>query len=213
MDIPPLLPTITRTSTTLADVEQYFQERREILEELKRELGTTRNLMEQTANKRRSARTFAVGDQVFLKVKRFLQPAITKGSVSKFSPKYFGPYTILAKVGEVAYRLQLPVGTKIHPVFHVSLLKKAVTLQVTVSDSLPNLEGETAVEVSPLLPTIEENEVAVEPQAVLDKRVIYQGTTPITQVLIRWSHLPPDQPTWEYLPDVLKQFPCVISLL
>jgi len=35
---------------------------------------------------------------------------------------------------------------------------------------------------------MEEDEVAIEPQAMVDKRVIYQGTAPITQVLIRWSH-------------------------
>ena len=168
----------------MADVEEYFQDRREVLVELKRELLTARNCMEQSANKRRSARTFAVGDQVFLKVKRFLQPALTKSVVSKFGPKYFRPYTILAKVGEVAYRLQLLVEVKIHPVFRVSLLKKAVSLHVPVNPLLPNLEGEFEVKVSLVLPTVEEEEVAVEPQAVVDRRVIYQDTTPIMQVLI-----------------------------
>ena len=100
--------------------------------ELKRELLTARNHLEQSANKRRSALTFAVGDQVFLKVKHFLQPAFTKSSMSKFGLKYFGPYTILAKVGEVAW-LQLPAEVKIHPVFHMSLLKKAVRPHVLVS--------------------------------------------------------------------------------
>ena len=162
--------------------------------------------MVQAANKKRSARTFAVGDRMFLKVKRFLQPTFSNTLVSKFSPKYFGPYTILARVGEVAYRLQLPIGVKVHPVFHVSLLKKSVGPHTAASPVLPPLEGEFDMVTSPVLPPMEEEaEVVLEPRAIVDRRAIYQGTAPITQVLIRWSHLPPDQPTWEYLPDVLNQ--------
>ena len=49
------------------------------------------------------------------------------GKKGKLSPRYIGPYEILEKVGPVAYRLALPVEmSRIHNVFHVSVLRKYV---------------------------------------------------------------------------------------
>jgi len=44
-------------------------------------------------------------------------------SNQNLSPKYFGPYKIIDRCGEVAYKLAIPSSSQIHPVFHVSQLK------------------------------------------------------------------------------------------
>ena len=49
------------------------------------------------------------------------------GKKEKLSPRYVGPYDVLQKVGKVDYELKLPSEfTSVHPVFHVSMLKKCI---------------------------------------------------------------------------------------
>ena len=67
---------------------------------------------------------FQVNDLVYLRLNPYKKTTI-KGKGSKnLKPGFYGPYKVVRKIGEVLYELELPEGSKIHNVFHVSCLKR-----------------------------------------------------------------------------------------
>lgn len=104
---------------------------------IREKLKTTQNRQKNYNNNQRRDLSFEVGDFVYLKVMplKGVQRFQMKG---KLAPRYIGPYRIVQRRGEVSYQLQLPAElTGIHPVFHVSQLKKCLrkpTEQVPLDD-------------------------------------------------------------------------------
>jgi len=103
----------------------------------------------------------------------------------KLAPWFFGPFQIIQKVGSVAYKIDLPLESKIHPVFHMSCLKKKLGQQV-----LP----------FPILPPVDQNgELKPEPEAILEPRMGKIGTWPANEVLVQWCGALQENNTWELL--------------
>jgi hypothetical protein len=80
--------------------------------------------MKQLANKRRSDRVLKVGDSFYLKLQPYKQKSVLHHHHHKLAAKYYGSYTMIEKIEEVAYKLNLPLSSTIHLVFHVSQLDK-----------------------------------------------------------------------------------------
>jgi hypothetical protein len=191
-----LVPVMTRWlqgETRVAAVQKDLIDRDECLRQLKTQLLRAQERMKHQADKKRTERCFAVGEWVFVKLRAHRQNSVVTRINAKLAARYFGPYPIVERIGAVAYRLKLPEGARVHPVFHVSLLKKAVG-QYQEDNELPdNMAGE--------------QEEMYEPEAILADREIQQNGTTVKQVLVHWKGKPSEEATWEDLILFKSQFP------
>ena len=78
------------------------------------------------ADKKRRERSFDLGEWVYLRLQPYRHLSVALCKNLKLSPKFFRPFQIIQRVGEVANKLNLPETSKIHPVFHVSNLKQSL---------------------------------------------------------------------------------------
>ena len=131
-----------------------------------------------------------MGDMVYLKLQPYVQTSVVVRANHKLVYKYFGPFEILQRVGNVAYKLKLPESAAVHPVFHVSQLKPSLHPRHLVSSSLPVVPDAIRF-----------------PVQVIQRRVIARGGAQVPQVLIRWSGCDAALDTWEDEFDVRRRFP------
>jgi hypothetical protein len=102
---------------------------------------------------------------------------------NKLSPKYYGPYKVLQKISTMAYKLELPASSRVHPVFHVSCLKKVISDKIPVQTIFPEL--------------YEEGKIILEPKAITNTRVRLLRNRSISEYLIKWRKPTTEDSTWE----------------
>jgi hypothetical protein len=129
---------------------------------------------------------------VFLHLQPYKQMSLKVEQCQKLAPKFYGPYTVLKRVGQVAYQLSLPSQSKLHPVFHVSCLKKVIATRCHIQTNLLELA--------------EEGSIWLQPEAVLDQREHRLHQRTIKKVLVKWKDMTPTDATWEPA-TILQQFP------
>nr|GEY75913.1 hypothetical protein [Tanacetum cinerariifolium] len=150
------------------------------------------------ADVRRRPSKFNVGNKVMLKVSPW-KGVICFGKRGKLSPRYIGPFKILERVGQVAYKLELPRELQgIHNTFHVSNLKKCLS-----NKSLIILLDEVQLDVK--LYFIE------EPIEIMDREVkrLKQSRLPIIKV--RWNSRQGPEYTWEREDQMKGKYPYLFT--
>ncbi|GJS64758.1 putative reverse transcriptase domain-containing protein [Tanacetum coccineum] len=106
---------------------ELVHETTEKIVQIKHRMQAARDRQKSYADVRRKPLEFQVGDRVMLKVSPW-KGVVHFGKRGKLNPRYIGPFKVLAKVGTVAYRLELPQQlSRVHSTFHVSNLKKCLS--------------------------------------------------------------------------------------
>jgi hypothetical protein len=185
------------TSSEPSEAVDVIQARETHLANLKEHLSAARNRMKMFADRQRSDRQFQVGDMVLLKLQPYTQQLVVSRPFPKLAFKFFGPYAVLERIGAAAYKLQLPEGSQVHPVFHVSQLKPFTPDYTPVFSDISHIKDLSSVDL--------------EPEQVLKRRLVKKGNTAIPQVLIKWRHMPATSATWEDWYVVQARFPSAVA--
>ena len=141
------------------------------------------------ADSKRKGTVYEVEDRVYLRVSP-LRGVKRFGVKGKLTPCFVGPYKVLERMGEVAYKLELPEGLSgVHDVFHVSQLKKfhAEMADIPLRDTVP-LE---AIQLDSDL-TYEE-----KPVKILEFASRVTRSKVIKFCKVQWSYHTEDEATWE----------------
>ncbi|GJX21286.1 putative reverse transcriptase domain-containing protein [Tanacetum coccineum] len=163
---------------------EIVRETTEKIIQIKHCLQALRDRQRSYADKRRKPLEFQVGDKVMLKVSPW-KGVIRFGKRGKLNPRYIGPFKILAKVGTVAYRLELPEQlSRVHSTFHVSNLKKCLSDEPL---AIPLDE----VHIDEKFNFIE------EPVEIMDREVKRLKQSRIPIVKFRWNSRRGPEYTWE----------------
>jgi hypothetical protein len=187
---PPSLPQYLSGTTSIEALDSLLTNRDTVLQTLRKKLLKAQEDMKRFAGKHRIPHPFKEGDYVYVKLRPYRQVSVSGPRTQKLAKCYFGLFLITRAMGPMVFELALPAGSRIHPVFHVSQLKPC---HDHTNDSLP------------LPPMNEDDELVIEPLAVLGWRHSPDGTT--SHVLIQWSGLLPEDTSWEPLSELQQAYP------
>jgi len=185
---PPALVPYEPATARMATVDTLLQDRDAFLVDVRDRLLQAQVHAKRYYDAHHRPLEFAVGAWVWLRLLHRNAQTLVPGARSKLGPRYAGPFQVLERVGDVAYRLRLPEGARIHDVFHVGVLKP--------------FHG-TPPSDTPALPPLQHGRLLHAPDRVLRSQ-LRRG---VWHVLVKWAGLPDSEATWETVDSFRTAFP------
>ena len=185
-----------RQQPTVPAALQFLETLDQALRDSKENLHRARNRQAQYANQRRRHLELEVGQKVMLRAENVRQRAGV--AVEKLRELYSGPFSIKEKTSPVNYKLELPRGCRVNPVFHVSQLE-------------PYRENDTEFEnrrlTEPPQPVFDDDKVPKWPvEAVLDRMIETSdnGNQRIVRYLVKWVGFDDYDNSWEPRSNLIR---------
>ncbi|GJV48863.1 putative reverse transcriptase domain-containing protein [Tanacetum coccineum] len=173
---------------------ELIQETTERIVQIKQRMQAARDRQKSYADLKRKPMEFQVGDKVMLKVSPW-KGVVRFGKRGKLNPRYVGPFKVLGKVGEVAYKLELPEElSRVHNTFHVSNLKKCYADE-PLAVPLDGLHFDDKLQF------------VEEPVEIVDREVKRLKRSRIPLVKVRWNSKRGPEFTWEREDQFKKKYP------
>ncbi|KAH9687361.1 hypothetical protein KPL70_014745 [Citrus sinensis] len=191
--IRPTILAYSKGSTSIQALDDALTERDALLRSLKENLRQAQHRMTQKANAHRRELQLNIGDRVLVRLQPYRQTSLAQRASQKLAKRYYGPFTILERVGPVAYKLNLPLDCKIHPVFHISMLKP--------------FSGSSPINGLPLPRNSINNQPLSYPTAICATRTVLRHGKEVQQVLVQWSDSAPKNATWEDFFEFSRLYP------
>ncbi|GJR25307.1 putative reverse transcriptase domain-containing protein [Tanacetum coccineum] len=173
---------------------ELIQETTEKIIQIKQRMQAARDRQKSCADLKHKLMEFQVGDKVMLKVSPW-KGVVRFGKRGKLNPRYVGPFKVLEKVGEVAYKLELPEElSRVHNTFHVSNLKKCYA-DKPLAVPLDGLYFDDKLHF------------VKEPVEIIDREVKRLKRSRIQLVKVRWNSKRGLEFTWEREDQFRKKYP------
>ncbi|KAK2402500.1 hypothetical protein QL285_052014 [Trifolium repens] len=176
-------------------VDSILHTRQQLITKLRNILTKAQNRMKHFADQKRRDVNYEVNSWVYVRLRPYRQKTATSSSYTMLSQRFYGPFQILSRIGPVAYRLDLPPSSKIHNVFHCSLLKPHQGPLNTTNNPTQTLP-----------PISFNNHPVVTPLAILSSKWDSSADPPTRQVLVQWEGLSPEDTSWEDWPTLSKTY-------
>nr|GFB20034.1 putative reverse transcriptase domain-containing protein [Tanacetum cinerariifolium] len=171
-----------------------IQETTEKIVQIKQRMQAARDRQKSYANLKRKPMQFQVGDKVMLKVSPW-KGVVRFGKRGKFNPRYIGPFKVLERFGDVAYKLGLPEElSKVHNTFHVSNLKNCHADE-PLAGPLDGLHFDDKLHF------------VEKPVEIVDREVKQLKQSRIPLVKVRWNSKRGPEFTWEREDQFRKKYP------
>src|SRR4051812_49105804 len=186
-------PATLHQSTPVAAVEDFTLQMKNLLQVAQDNIHQAQATQAKYANQHRRAETFEVGDTVLVSSDHINLPSQSQRPTRKFQAHFLGPYKVTEIISETAYKIDLPGTLKIHPVFHVSKLRR-----YTKSDEENFPERIPA----PPLPILVDDHEEFVVEEILAKREKKSGRSTRMEYLVKWQNYPEYDATWEPLTNL-----------